>query len=146
MEQNDNKAVQCKLCKKLGRILDCCRDSTGNCLTCDELTQIAIRDNEKHRTELVGLHERILQLEHENPDKKHARFCDEKNAQIVALKADIEDVQAEDKQLQKDIKSGEAKLSKLEAELLELQPKKKERPPEFFIKNTKLKKAKKKAV
>lgn len=144
--ENGGKAVQCALCNKLGRTLDCCRDLTESCPTCDQLTQIALQDTEKHHTELAALHDRIAQLEHEKPDKKHDRLRDEKNAQLVALKADIEDVKEEEKQLCKDIKVGEMKLGRLEAELRELQPKKKdERPQEFFIKSTKLKKGKKNA-
>ncbi|KAH7384330.1 hypothetical protein DE146DRAFT_792692 [Phaeosphaeria sp. MPI-PUGE-AT-0046c] len=143
-EQNDKKAVQCAFCNKLGHVLDCCRDFTRNCLTCDELTQITIRDNERHQVELATLRDRIAQLEHDDPASRHAQLRDEKNAQIVALKADIEDVQKEEKQACKSTQSAEQKLRKLEAELLELQPKKEDRPPEFFMKNAKPKKGKKK--
>lgn len=145
MTRNDDNAVQCTLCNKLGRILDCCRDLTESCLTCDQFTQIGSQDTEKHHTELAALHDRIAQLEHEKPDREHDRLRDEKNAQLVALKADIEDVKEKEKQLNKDSKNGEIKLSKLEAELRGLQPKKKdEAPQEFFIRTTKLKKGKKK--
>lgn len=86
----------------------------------------------------------MAHLEAETPEDKHKRVCAEKNAKIEKLKAEVDTVRKDDKQLQKEVNEQEKTLARLRKTLEAKKPKQeKETRQEFFIKEAKVKKGKK---
>lgn len=78
-------------------------------------------------------------------EQYYKRLFTKKNAHIEALKAQVQTAEREEQQLHKETKESETRLARLKAELEKLQPKQaKETLQEFFIKEVKLKKGKRK--
>tara|TARA_R110002003_G_scaffold248_2_gene17634 strand:- start:37578 stop:38048 length:471 start_codon:yes stop_codon:yes gene_type:complete len=132
--------LECPLCLKLGHILPCCNKLTSPCPHCARL----IHENEKRDNEVAALHAKMAHLEAETPEDKHKRVCAEKNAKIEKLKAEVDTVRKDDKQLQKEVNEQEKTLARLRKTLEAKKPKQeKETRQEFFIKEAKVKKGKK---
>jgi hypothetical protein len=81
----------------------------------------------------------------ETSEEEHMRLCTEKTKRIEVLKTAVRMVDMKEEQLQAETKEGEEKIAWMKAELERLQPKQeRETPQEFFLKEAKVKKGKKK--
>jgi hypothetical protein len=133
------------VCLKLEIVLPCCRDPTSNCSHCAKISETIDAETKKHQIEIATLQERNTQPETETAEQRYLRLRDEKDAEIERLKAQVDAVQREDQEMKDDVKKDKVNLDRLKDELKKQQPKKKkEARQEFFIKEAKQKKGRKK--
>jgi len=140
---NSNDYINCVVCTKLGRILDCCKALRGPCLTCAEFHQLLNKEVDQQvsdqlelqieqndtawRTRCDDLETQIKTLR-DTPQKR----AQEKSDYIESLKRQAEEADAEDKRLKNILEERKETLKSLRMELSA-----RERPLEFTVKEVK---------
>lgn len=139
-------ALECPVCVRLSVQLPCCHAFTGSCSHCTKISKAFDTEKAESDDKVAALQHRNTQLETETAEQRYIRLCKEKDSEIENLKAKVDAVQKEDKNTKAQVKTDKANLGRLRDELLELQPKKKaEERQEFFIKEAKKPKGRKKS-